>query len=139
MSCDRCQEVCPNNRQVRTIKKKIPRLNPEFRHSPALLLLLSISEEAFEKHFLDCDFIDPKLKYLRRNVIVALGNIGDPVSLLALSKMLKSRESMIRAHVAWAIGRIGGFKAKRLLHDALNEEKDVDVKRETDEALQNFA
>jgi epoxyqueuosine reductase len=135
-SCDRCQEVCPHNRDVTPVKKEFPNPRKKWGNSPALMPLMGISEEQFKQSFVDLDWYKPELKFLQRNVIVALGNIGDPVSLSALSKMLKNQESMIRAHVAWAIERIGGLKAKQLLRNALRKEKDANVRKEINNALE---
>ncbi len=103
ISCDRCQETCPKNRLVKDQGKRIPEFNPEFRHSPALLPLLDISEEDFRINYLDCDFIDPRKEYLQRNIIVALGNIGDPIAIPALKRFSKGAESLLKEHATWAL------------------------------------
>lgn len=105
ISCDRCQEVCPYNKLVKPKRKRIPQLNPEFRHSPSLIPLLNITEENFKRHYLDCDFIDPRREYLQRNVIVALGNIGDRVAIPTLERMLKSAAPVLREHAVWALDK----------------------------------
>ena len=138
-SCDRCQEVCPNNRNTPPVKRKIRNPRKKWTTSPALIPLLGISEKEFNETFADLDWYKPELKLLQRNVIVALGNIGDPASLPILSKMLKNRESTLRAHVAWALGKVGGSKAKRLLQDAFRKENELIVKKEMDSALQAFS
>jgi epoxyqueuosine reductase len=106
ISCDRCQEVCPHNRLVNDHGKDIPQLNREFRHSPALIPLLSISEENFRNNYLDCDFISPRKEYLQRNVIVALGNIGDPVAIPALKRFQKGARPLLEEHATWALDRL---------------------------------
>jgi len=106
VSCDCCQEICPFNRHVRPARKEIPRFSPEFNHSPALIPLLNVSEEKFRRDFLQHDFIDPRSEYLQRNVIVALGNLGDPVAIPALKKCLKEGTPLLKRHAAWALGRI---------------------------------
>lgn len=138
-SCDRCQEVCPNNLNVSPVKKKFPNPRIKWGTSPPLIPLLDISEEEFKKTFADLDWYKPELKFMQRNIIVALGNVGDPVSLPILNGMLKNPHIMIRTHAAWALGRIGGSKAKRLLLDAFQKEKNVEVKKEIDNALQILA
>jgi epoxyqueuosine reductase len=134
-SCDRCQEACPHNRNVPPVKKKFPNPRKNWGTSPPLIKLLRISGEEFKKSFADLDWYKPELKFLQRNVIIALGNIGDPVSLSILNKMLRNQEGMIRAHAAWAIGRIGGPKAKQLLRRAFRKERESYVKEEIDNAL----
>jgi len=104
--CDRCQEACPYNKPVKPAIKKIPQLNPEFRYSPALIPLLDISEESFRRHYLDCDFIDPRKEYLQRNVIVSLGNVGDPVAVPVLEEVLRNAEPLIIEHAKWTLGKL---------------------------------
>ena len=106
VSCDRCQEVCPYNKPVKDQGKRIPEFNREFRHSPALMPLLDISEEDFRSNYLDCDFIDPRREYLQRNVIIALGNVGDPVAVPVLKRFLKGAEPLLKEHVTWALNRL---------------------------------
>lgn len=138
-SCDRCQEVCPYNRNVAPIKKRFPNPRKKWTTSPALMPLLDISEDEFQKTFADLDWYKPDLKFLKRNITVALGNIGDPVSIPKLGKMLNDPEGMLRAHAAWAIERIGGIKSRELLQEALQREKDAEVKNEIEDALQSLS
>ncbi len=80
--------------------------NAEFRHSPALIPLLNMSEDVFRENYLDCDFIDPVVDYLKRNVIVALGNVGDPVAKPALGSILRRTSSLLSEHAEWALSKI---------------------------------
>jgi len=106
VSCDRCQEVCPFNKAVEPKSKEIPKLNAQFRHSPALIPLLNMSEDVFRENYLDCDFIDPVVEYLKRNVIVALGNVADPAAKPALRSILKGASPLLSEHAEWALSRI---------------------------------
>jgi len=99
-SCDHCQMVCPNNRGVIPVRKQAPNPRREWGTSPPLVPLLDISQQEFEKSFADLDFYKPELRFLQRNIVVALGNIGDPVALPALNRMLNHPESMVRSHAA---------------------------------------
>lgn len=106
VSCDRCQEVCPFNKTVKPQSKEIRRLEEKYRRSPALIPLLNMSEEVFRKNYLDCDFIDPCVDYLKRNAIVALGNIGDAVAKPALQSLQKSSSPLLREHTEWALSKV---------------------------------
>jgi len=64
------------------------------------LPLLNISEEEFRRDFSAHRFIDLRSEYLQRNVIVALGNVGDPVAVPVLKKFLKDGTPLLNRHAA---------------------------------------
>ena len=132
--CDICQEVCPVNR------KAILSSEPEFdkRHdfdAPELIPLLDLDDDAFRKRFEGSPIRRAKRVGLQRNVCVALGNIGDPVAVPALTTALDEGDELIRAHAAWALGKIGGEHAKIALERAMKIETDEDVREEIASAL----
>lgn len=130
--CDRCQEVCPNNHEIIPVRKRFPNPRREWGTSPPLIPLLDISQEEFNRSFAEFD----KLKFLQRNIVIALGNIGDPVAFSALSRMLSHPESIIRSHAAWALGRIGGYKARQVLRSTYQTERETEVRKEIERALE---
>jgi len=71
-----------------------------------LIPLLDISEETFKENYLDCDFINPVVNSLKRNVIVALGNLGDPVAKPALRQILRGDSLLLSEHAKWALNEI---------------------------------
>ena len=64
-----------------------------------------------------------------RNVAIALGNWGAPEALPPLAAALRHEESLVRAHAAWALGRIGGQAAARALAEHIDPDPDVRVER----------
>ncbi|MGA7732657.1 MAG: tRNA epoxyqueuosine(34) reductase QueG [Chloroflexia bacterium] len=133
--CDICQEVCPVNRKTASPE------HPEFRPaagigaSPDLLELLDITEEEFRERFRKSPVKRAKWAGLRRNVAVALGNIGDPVAVPALVRALNSEPALVRGHAAWALGRIGGEEAGQALYERQLIESDGWVREELELAL----
>ena len=132
--CDICQDVCPVNRDVALS------LEPAFqqRHdfgAPALLPLLELDDEGFRERFRNSPVKRAKRVGLQRNVCVALGNIGDPTAVPALSKALTAEDALIRVHAAWALGRIGGGEARDTLEAALITEQDESVLEEVSASL----
>ena len=105
VSCDRCQEACPYNRRAKTVQKHIPRFDPMYRESPALIPLLHISEDEFRHHYGDCGIIDNSASSFRRNVIMALGNLMDPVALEELEQ-ISDDNPVVSETRDWAIERI---------------------------------
>jgi len=156
--CDICQQVCPVNivAERRLGLRKDGRISSppaqpvsfhprqEFRpredtgSSPALIPLLSLTEEQFRERFRRSPIRRTKRRGLLRNVCVALGNIGDPQAIPALVGALHDVEPLVRGHAAWALGRIGGEEAKQALEDALEHEEDLEAQKEIRCALEDF-
>ena len=80
-----------------------------------------------------------KRRGLLRNVAVALGNIKNAEALPALIGALDDDEALVRGHVAWALGRIGGAQATAALQRRLVAEQDGEVIGEIEEAMGEFA
>jgi epoxyqueuosine reductase len=57
-------------------------------------------------------------RYLRRNLLVAAGNSGEPETWAPLLAHLRHPSSMIRGHAAWALARGFGIKAEPVLQEA---------------------
>jgi epoxyqueuosine reductase len=74
-------------------------------------------------------------KYFQRNAAVALGNSGDPEMVPHLARAMEDPEELVRAHAAWALGRLGGPGARRALEAALLREEGTDAREEIREAL----
>jgi epoxyqueuosine reductase len=136
--CDICQQVCPVNHRAEARLRASGRLDDgrarlEFRprpavgSSPALVPLLELDEEGFRQRFAKSPIKRAKRRGLLRNVCVALGNIGDPASVPALTRALRDHEPLVRGHAAWALGRIGGAEACAALADALSSEEEESV------------
>lgn len=127
--CDICQEVCPVNRTVALGTEPAFQQRHDFG-APALLPLLELNDDEFSTRFRNSAIKRAKRVGLQRNVCVALGNIGDPVSGPALTRSLSAPDPVIREHAAWALGRLGSQQTLRALRDALPYEADEVVRTE---------
>lgn len=103
--CDDCQEVCPPNR---TADRRQPptEVAGEEAWVPLVDLLASSDEALLDRH--GRWYIprrDPR--WLRRNALVALGNVGDgaPALLTALERYADGDDEVLAEHAAWALGR----------------------------------
>ncbi len=120
--CDVCQEVCPRNK-YRLKAKLLPNaylehIADDFR----LDRLLNMSDEHFKAKILPLlDYIRDK-RYFKRNAAVALGNLGEEEAIPALAQAMKDTDELVRGHAAWALGKIGGKQARRILEDSLSSE-----------------
>jgi epoxyqueuosine reductase len=138
--CDLCQEACPRNKKWQEEKKPVDAKLMERAADFSLIQLLAMSQDHYEQK------VWPLLYYIRRenrklwqrNAAVALGNQGDPGTVPVLISALGDPESLVRAHVAWALGKIGGKQAKAALERKKQLEEDEGVRREIEEALLSF-
>lgn len=132
--CTTCQEVCPQNREVRPKKYK-----PEYGYIGSripLIPLLQITEGEFQNYFAYNQIAMRPREAIKRNAALALGNIGDSRAVVPLIKVLQEDDnSIVRGHTAWALGKIRGKKAKIALEKALKIEKDKEVREEIINAL----
>jgi epoxyqueuosine reductase len=133
--CDICQDVCPYNTKCRPTNEAAfePRTG---LHAPELIPLLQLTEEEFKIRFRGSPILRAKRRGFLRNVCVALGNLGRVEAVPALAEALASDpEPLVRAHAAWALGRIGGQDALAALRDAQGRENALDVSEEIRFAL----
>ena len=108
--CDDCQEVCPPNRlEDRRSGTELSGGDPERAWVPVLELLAATDEELMARHG-RWYVPDRQPRYLRRNALVVLGNIGDgadPRVRAALAAALADLDPLIRAHAVWSARRLG--------------------------------
>ena len=128
--CDICQDVCPYNTKCRPTGEAAfqPR---QGLHAPELIPLLRLTEEEFKTRFRGSPILRAKRRGFLRNVCVALGNLGRAEAVPALAEALAGDpEPLVRAHAAWALGRIGGPDAQVAREGALRRECDPTVSEE---------
>lgn len=134
--CDVCQEVCPWNRRFAR-----PTSDPDVRprgklRAPAPARLLALDRSAFGKAFKGSAVTRAKRGGLLRNAAVVAANRGDRRALPALCRaLLDDEEPLVRRHAAWALGQIGGNKARSSLVQAAASEPDVRVLEEIQSSL----
>ncbi len=104
--CDICQNVCPHNKEVEFIERNdfLP-IFPD-GESVELFRIINMSEKDFKKWFGNSTIIWMGRNILRRNAIIASGNIVDLNSIDSLSKAYKDEDEIIRKYADWAINKI---------------------------------
>ncbi|HEY4946260.1 MAG TPA: tRNA epoxyqueuosine(34) reductase QueG [Acidimicrobiales bacterium] len=107
--CDECQQVCPVNRLADRRDPPLP-APPDSEPAVDLLDLLRASDEellaAHGRWYIPGR--DPR--YLRRNALVALGNVGDgrdPETEQVLGHWLGADDPLVVEHARWAALRLG--------------------------------
>ena len=132
--CDICQDVCPWNRKANPAPEPAYKSHPD-RENASLLDLIQLDREAFNELFRRNPIKRPKRRGFLRNVAVALGNSGSQKAIPVLIDALDDEEPVVRSHVAWALGQLGGDEAKNQLVRRLEIAEDPAVKEELEEAL----
>ncbi|GHB93710.1 tRNA epoxyqueuosine(34) reductase QueG [Cerasicoccus arenae] len=100
--CDECLDVCPWNRWARITQetKFAPRPYPDLHE------MLGWTEDDFTATFAGTPIKRAGLSRWRRNVCVALGNIGETDDLPTLRKIADSDDALAAEHAQWAIKEI---------------------------------
>jgi epoxyqueuosine reductase len=134
--CDICQEVCPRNHN--RLKATLPRNEylERIAEDFELTKVLNLSDDFYTKRLqpLVYNYIKEK-KYFQRNAAIAIGNMGDPAFIPALSQAMHDPEALVRGYTAWALGRISGGKARQVLETCLAREASESVRKEIQSAL----
>jgi len=136
--CDICQMVCPWNKTFPEMADK----KGEFCIDPypQLISELILSAKDFKEKFHDSPVLRAKRRGWLRNICVALGNMGDVSSVEPLLQILRDEpEPLIRAHAAWALGRLATPNALSGLETAYKTDIDDLVKEECFVALNGNA
>ena len=120
--CDDCSDVCPPNRaRVRLNRRTRPRPDAAAEVDPsavpaaggawvAVLDMLDASDDALMARFGRWYIPRREPRYLRRNALVVLGNVGepsDPRVRAAVDRALGDDDPLIRAHAVWCARRLG--------------------------------
>jgi len=106
--CDDCQEVCPPNR--RPAREASDARDPD-GSSPwvsLLAILDATDDELLERHG-RWYIADRDPRWVRRNALVALGNVGDPRDPRVLAAVEQHRlgaDGLLAEHAAWAADRL---------------------------------
>jgi epoxyqueuosine reductase len=107
--CDICQEVCPWNE-----KFALPLREPAFAARAAIAgkdaqtlarEILAMSDEDFRTTFKGSPMKRAKLRGLKRNAAVLLGNVGVSTDVEVLARALDDPEPLVREHAEWALER----------------------------------
>jgi epoxyqueuosine reductase len=109
--CDICQEVCPwNVRFARELPADSPYTAREAlggRDARTLAReLLDMTQPDFSAAFKGSPMKRAKLRGLKRNAAVVLGNVGTADDVGVLTRALADDEPIVREHAAWALGRL---------------------------------
>ncbi|MFQ3548933.1 MAG: tRNA epoxyqueuosine(34) reductase QueG, partial [Armatimonadota bacterium] len=135
--CDICQDVCPHNQKISNTTPDFaldiyPISNPDMEY----FLNLSISEFELNVKHTSIGWIG--YNKIRRNAIIAAGNLKLISAVPSLVKLLNDSNPIIREHSAWALGQIGSSDAVNALEKRLEIENDKEAINTITEIISNF-
>jgi epoxyqueuosine reductase len=152
--CDICQEVCPwnspkfvqltrepdfNGRErdrERKRKRKREQRDPLPETSlPSLISLMRLTYDEWVEWTRGSAIRRAGYAGLKRNVAVALGNWGAEEAVAVLVEALMDAEPLVRAHAAWALGRVGSAEARSALSSRASVETHESVLEELSAAM----
>ncbi len=142
--CDDCQDVCPYNKKVQPSRHPEFAPVPELGGEPDLLRLIGMTKSDFRRWFEPTAAGWRGKTTIQRNAVIALGNAGDPAALPPLLQSLQSESDVIRAHAAWALGRLARLApqtagaARSALTQRLEVERTPAVVHEIETALESL-
>jgi len=135
--CGYCQDACPKNEGL-TPRAGFPFELEAKTDSPELIPLV-LGDERYYRSTLPEFVLQAGVDTIRRNVIIATGNSGDPAAVPALIDALSLPHPRARAAAAWALARLGGPVVPAALTKRLPDEQDPAVREEIAEALRGLA
>lgn len=137
--CDSCQTACPENKGKNFHFYKEMEPNPD-EVKPLLKPMLQMSNREFKTKYGYLSGAWRGKKPIQRNAIIALAHFKDETALDDLIKLLNDdSRPVMRGTSAWAIGKIGGDRAKVALEMAKQTEEDSKVIEEIEKGLKKIA
>jgi epoxyqueuosine reductase len=121
--CDACLDVCPPGHPLL-------RLATERRGCVDLEAALAQDDASLLARFTHFYVPGRRARYLRRNLLVALGNGGNGRSLPTLAGYAGHPDWLLRVHAVWALDAALGVAARHVLRAAAAEETHPEVRRE---------
>jgi epoxyqueuosine reductase len=115
--CDDCQDACPPNRLE--IRRRPPTTaEPAAEPGVDLVELLSTDDDVeLLARFGRWYVARRDARYLRRNALVALGNVGDPGDETTVAVLQRyahdDTDELLQTHAAWALRRLGAREPAR--------------------------
>lgn len=129
--CDDCLDACPPGRRL--LEEPTTRRGRE-----DLVALLSLTDAQLDVEFDRFYVPGRKMRFIRRNLLNALGNAGDQSAVDALAAYAHGDDPLLADHAIWALGRVGGAAARAELGTLDASRLDADGARALQSALMRF-
>jgi epoxyqueuosine reductase len=137
--CDDCLAVCPWNKFAQAAREARLAQREEFS-APPLAELARLDDAAFRARFAGTPVKRTGRDRFVRNVLIGIGNSGDPALAREAVRLLDDTSPLVRAMAVWAAGRLlpRGTVAD-LAARYRTDEPDADVRSEWERALPHVA
>jgi len=103
--CDDCLAVCPWNKFATMATEAKLQARDDLR-APALDALARLDDAAFRVHFAGSPIKRTGRDRFVRNVLIAIGNSGDPTLAEVAEERLEDASPLVRAMAVWALGQL---------------------------------
>ncbi len=133
--CDDCLAVCPWNKFAQAGRDAKLRQREDLAALP-LADLARLDDAAFRARFAGTPIKRTGRDRFVRNVLIAIGNSGDPDLACEARSLLDDPSPLVRAMAVWACGRLlAPGRVAALAKARYDREGDADVRREWDACL----
>jgi epoxyqueuosine reductase len=105
--CDDCLAVCPWNKFARTARETKLQARDDLR-APRLAELVRLDDAGFRRRFAGSPIKRTGRDRFVRNVLIAIGNSGDPSLAEPVEERLADPSPLVRAMAVWALRRLRG-------------------------------
>lgn len=134
--CDDCLAVCPWNKFSRTAREAKLKARDDL-NAPPLADLAKLDDAAFRKHFSGSPIKRIGRDRFIRNVLIAIGNSGEPPLAELARHHLGDASPLVRAMAVWALGQLCDPETfEDATQAGRRQETDVDVRHEYQQVMQ---
>ena len=127
--CDDCLAVCPWNKFAQATRDTKLALRDEL-NAPRLRDLARLDDAAFRRTFAKTPVKRTGRDRFVRNVLIAIGNSGDPTFVPEAERLLADRSPLVRAAAVWALGRLDRDRLTSVAPAYRSDETDALVQEE---------
>jgi epoxyqueuosine reductase len=132
--CDDCLAVCPWNKFAQAASEAKLRARDDLR-APRLAELVRLDDAGFRRRFSGSPIKRTGRDRFVRNVLIAIGNSGDPTLIRLVEERLTDPSPLVRAMAVWALRRLAGRDAMAAYEQYRQAERDPAILAEWRDAL----
>jgi epoxyqueuosine reductase len=121
--CDDCLAVCPWNKFAQAASEAKLRARDDLR-APRLAELVRLDDAGFRRRFSGSPIKRTGRDRFVRNVLIAIGNSGDPTLIRLVEERLTDPSPLVRAMAVWALRRLAGRDAMAAYEQHRRAERD---------------